>query len=219
MVKDHFWERVRIGPVEAEAPAEGASLEGGVQNFQTLFRDNEDGHGVTIPPRSVLRMCVERPEIPFGFIRFESKVRRHNDFQSWYDLMLSQADMGKILDDIGVLRPLRYALRMDVDRSPVDLSFLVSRWSSHSHTFVAAWGEFSPSLEDVVVLVGLPIFGVYHVVDCLNDEGERMLGFLHDVTARAKYTSNKLTYLSWMNFFLKGQGRNAEYQLAGFFAY
>lgn len=46
-----------------------------------------------------------------------------------------------------------------------------------------------------------------------------MLGFLHDVMARAKYISNKLTYLSWMNFFLKGQDRNAEFQLTGFFAY
>lgn len=162
---------------------------------------------------------MERPEMPFGFVRFESKVRRHNDFKDWYDHILSQTDMAKFLEDVGVLRPLQYAPLMDVDRSPVDLSFLLSRWSSHSHTFVAAWGEFSPPLEDVVFLTGLSMFGVHHAVDVLNGEGERMLGLLHNAMERAKYISNKLTYLSWMTFFVKGEGRNAEFQLAAFFAY
>lgn len=41
----------------------------------------DEGHGFTIPPRSVVRMRVERPEMPFGFVRFESKVRSHNEFK------------------------------------------------------------------------------------------------------------------------------------------
>lgn len=127
--------------------------------------------------------------------------------------------MGKFLEDVGVLRPLQYPLLMDVDRIPIDLSFLVSRWSSHSHTTVAARGEFSPSLEDVVVLTGLLVFSAYYAVDALDEEGERTLGLLHNAMVRAKYISNKLTYLSWMTFFVKGEGRNAEFQLAGFFAY
>lgn len=46
---------------------------------------------------------------------------------------------------------------MDVDRNLVDLVFLISRWSSYFHTFVAAWGEFCSSLEDVFMLTGLPV--------------------------------------------------------------
>lgn len=30
-------------------------------------------------------------------------------------------------------------------------------WSIESHTFTAAWGEFSPTLEDVKALIGLPV--------------------------------------------------------------
>lgn len=56
-----------------------------------------------------------------------------------------------------MLRPIQYALLMDFDRSRLDLAFLVSRWPSHSHTFVTAWGEFCPSLEDVAIIIGLPI--------------------------------------------------------------
>lgn len=115
--------------------------------------------------------------------------------------------MGRFLEEIGVLRPVQYPLLMDVDGNPVDLSFLVSRWSSHSHTFLEVWGEFCPSLEHIVVLTGLPVFGVYHAVDALDDEGDSMLGCLHDAMARAKYVSNKGTYLSWMTFSVKGEGK------------
>lgn len=69
--------------------------------------------------------------------------------------------MGKFLEDIGMLRPLQYAVQMDVDRNPVDMSFLISRWSSYSHTFEATWGEFCTSLEDVYMITGLPTFRDY----------------------------------------------------------
>ncbi|KAJ1423466.1 Aminotransferase-like, plant mobile domain [Sesbania bispinosa] len=40
-----------------------------------------------------------------------------------------------------------------------DLDFLVQRWSHMTHTFFASWGEFTPTLEDVCVLLKLPVFG------------------------------------------------------------
>lgn len=43
-------------------------------------------------------------------------------------------------------------------RSHVDLEFLISLWSMETHTFVVSWGEFTPTLEDVVVLFHLPLF-------------------------------------------------------------
>ncbi|KAJ1438450.1 Aminotransferase-like, plant mobile domain [Sesbania bispinosa] len=39
----------------------------------------------------------------------------------------------------------------------------VERWSSTTHTFFTAWGEFAPSLEDVCVLLKLPLFGDYDI--------------------------------------------------------
>lgn len=35
------------------------------------------------------------------------------------------------------------------DQAPLNLEFLISRWSVESHTFIAVWGEFGPTLEDV----------------------------------------------------------------------
>lgn len=46
------------------------------------------------------------------------------------------------------------------------------------------------------MLTGLPTFGEYHAVDALDNEGERMLASLHETMTKAKYASNKGTYLS-----------------------
>lgn len=35
---------------------------------------------------------------------------------------------------------------------------MFSRWSVESHTFVAAWGDFRPMLEDVLNLMALPLY-------------------------------------------------------------
>lgn len=78
------------GAMEAEVPAEGSSSTGRVHSFQTLFHDNNKGHGVTISPRSVVRMRIDRSEILFKFVRFEAKTSRHSDFKGWMDHILSQ---------------------------------------------------------------------------------------------------------------------------------
>ena len=41
-----------------------------------------------------------------------------------------------------------------------DLELLALRWSFLTHTFIIAWGEFTPTLEDVHVLLRLPCFEV-----------------------------------------------------------
>lgn len=48
---------------------------------------------------------------------------------------------------------------MSVERNLEDLEFLMSRWSIKTHIFVASWGEFGPTVEDVATLTSLPLFG------------------------------------------------------------
>lgn len=40
----------------------------------------------------------------------------------------------------------------------LDLEFPVSMWSSEIHKFIASWGEFTSTLEDVMLLTRLPVF-------------------------------------------------------------
>lgn len=49
-------------------------------------------------------------------------------------------------------------------------------WSIESHTFVAAQHEFYPTLEDVIVLTSLPVFGEARTIKMLEDSDEITLG-------------------------------------------
>lgn len=57
----------------------------------------------------MIRMRVEHSELPFGMVRFESKVQRHQDFKGWVDHVMAQDGIEKFLEDVGVLRPIQYA--------------------------------------------------------------------------------------------------------------
>lgn len=59
----------------------------------------------------------------------------------------------------GVGRALNLSKNLFIIRSPLDLEFLISRWSIECHTFVTVWCEFCPTLENIVVLTGLLVFG------------------------------------------------------------
>lgn len=67
------------------------------------------------------------------------------------------------------------------------MEFLISRWSSESYTFIAAWGELFLTLEDVIVLPSLPLCGESRAIKMPEDfdeitlaaEAERRLSILN----------------------------------------
>lgn len=79
-----------------------------------------------------------------------------------------------------------------------------------SHTFVAAWDEFGPTLEDVVVLTGLPVFVEVQAMaisdessTMLDDEGEIRLSLLNKALTASKH-KGKSTCNTWFNFSTSG---------------
>lgn len=82
-----------------------------------------------------------------------------------------------------------------------DLELLVSRWSSKSHAFIDTRGAFCPTLEDVIVLTGLPVFGESRAIRMpkdvnefsLDTESDRKLELLNRALAESKY-KGKSTY-------------------------
>lgn len=82
VVKNSFWVKALNEPVEAnfvfEYRSSYSSGSGTLDsNPPELFRDNNNGEGLVIPPRSFLKMRVEREKVPFCGIRFQSKMQRH----------------------------------------------------------------------------------------------------------------------------------------------
>lgn len=62
-----------------------------------------------------------------------------------------------------------------INRCLEDLEFLISRWTVESHTFIEAWGQFCPTLEDVIVLTGLSLWRS-RAITMLEDSDKVALG-------------------------------------------
>lgn len=78
--------------------------------------------------------------------------------------------------------------------------------------FIGSWGEFGPSLEDVVVLTSLLLFSEAHAITLtLDGEGQKRLDFLNKSISDSKYATNKATDFSCAKFFEEGEGRKSQY--------
>ncbi|MED6203233.1 hypothetical protein PIB30_113545, partial [Stylosanthes scabra] len=79
------------------------------------------------------------------------------------------------LEEAGVAEAIRTSAGLGVQRYGYDMSLLWQRWCSQTHTFVTSWGEFSPTLEDVVMLLQLPVFGNLDITNFYVDPDLRKL--------------------------------------------
>lgn len=77
IAKDYFWDKASKDPIEVGSLFEYMSLDssmsGASQTFQILFADHNDCEGTIVPPRSVLKMRVEKEEV---FFLHESQTNR-----------------------------------------------------------------------------------------------------------------------------------------------
>lgn len=63
------------------------------------------------------------------------------------------------LIELGTIRASTQTRKMVVNKKATGFEFLMLRWSTETHTFVTAWGEFGPTLNDVAVMASPPILG------------------------------------------------------------
>lgn len=83
------------------------------------------------------------------------------------------------------------------ERNPTDFEFLFSLWSTETDTFVASYGKFGPSVEDVTMLTAVLLFvKAYDIRVSLNEEDQKKVEFLNKFLSSSKYSTNKATYLS-----------------------
>lgn len=111
--------------------------------YITLFRDNNDGEGSVIRLKSISRMRIEKEELSMSDICFESKPQCHQLSDKWAGRLM--ADSGIVQRD-GLHKALVQARSIAIDRTRIELEFIVSRWSTETHTFMASWDECGPSL-------------------------------------------------------------------------
>lgn len=92
----------------------------------------------------------------------------------------------------------------------------MSGWSTETHIFIPLWGELGPTLEDVVMLMLLPVFGDAQVAN-LNlakrraERGKMLDDFLVEDQVRCFEEIDLLV--------LDTNGKNNPYQLDAFLGY
>lgn len=166
-----------------------------------------------------MRMKVERGEICWSDIDFEAKSQTSPSFVPWATKLMMDTIHSDAIVSAGIGKALNLSKTLVINRNPLDLEFLISRWSIESHTFVAAWGELYPTLEDVAGLTGLSIFGESRAIAMprdldvkLDEEGEIRLGLLNEALSDSKH-KGKSTYTTWANYFTEGPGAVSEVRL------
>lgn len=114
--------------------------------------------------------------------------------------------------NLAIGKALNLSKNLFINRNPMDLKFLISRSSVELHMFVPAWGEFCPTLEDVVMLTSLPLLREVKTVMIpgsseliLDDGDEARLIVLNEALSDSK-VKGKSTYTTWVNYFTEGVG-------------
>lgn len=160
------------------------------------------------PPRFVLWMRIEREEVPFCDIWFQSRTQRHQAFDKWAGRVLALHGVKKLLNRVGVLNAIYYIRSIIVEKNPADLEFLISRWSTETYIFVAACGKFSSLSEDVPVLMSLPIFSEALIIGLLWRERtrRRLTSRPNPYRVLSMRTTRKPTYRA-LKYFDEGDGR------------
>lgn len=72
---------------------------------------------------------------------------------------VSVASLSERLMDANVKLPIFCSRVCSLCRQHSDLEVLISKWSIDTHTFITSWGEFIPTLKDMLQMRHLSLFG------------------------------------------------------------
>ena len=140
---------------------------------------------------------------------------------------LDQTHFLPLLDKVGIYDSIQATSHYSITRDLDGLRAALLRWSTTTHIFIAPWGEFTITLEDVKCLFKLPSFGVVDVTSCALSNSEKLtLDYLIGVNRKlSKGPRKKTNFACWTRFFFKssdsvlGDGFGKELELAGFITF
>ena len=120
--------------------------------LSSLLLELENDRCSLVAPISILRFNLERGEFPLLVISFESG----SALDRWTKYVIRY--FGNVLEEAQVLSVIHSSTNLSITRD----SQLVCcfRGGVLSHTFVATWVDFGPTVEDVDVLLRLNLLVV-----------------------------------------------------------
>jgi len=111
----------------------------------------------------ILGSAIAKGDVLPSKVKIATKVEPTKGWSTWVATVSKDKEHKDILDDVSILRAVQISAKFHVSRNNDDLGFLIQRWSTISHTFFASWGEFTPTLEDVHVLLKLSALGDFDI--------------------------------------------------------
>ncbi|KAH7851959.1 hypothetical protein Vadar_018865 [Vaccinium darrowii] len=113
--------------------------------------------GDEVDPIAVYRFGIEKGEYPFSTV--QCKFQSVRIYETWTGEILGDPGFHELLKTAQVYIAIASSLRTNVSRDKSWVDVMISRWCSVTHTFLATWGEFTPTLEDVCHLMRLNAMG------------------------------------------------------------
>ncbi|KAH7848653.1 hypothetical protein Vadar_005728 [Vaccinium darrowii] len=132
--------------------------------------------GDELDPTDVYRFGVERGKYPFFNVAWKSHVQSPRAYKLWVQEILTNPTFAGILESAQVSLAICTSLRANITRGRNWLEVMLSRWWPTTHTFIAAWGEITPTLEDVCYLWNLNLMGEVNPALPLTPEQEKNCG-------------------------------------------
>lgn len=83
-------------------------------------------------------MTAKTEEVPFCGIRLKSKTEKHQAFEKWVGRVLAQPGVKKLFNRMGITKAIIHRRSITIERDHADLEFLMSQWSTETHTFTAS---------------------------------------------------------------------------------
>lgn len=94
--------------------------------------------------RLILRMEIEREELSWSDLCFESKTQSNQSYDACVRTNLEILGFSTKLLKVGVKKALNCSRLLSITRHHQDLEFLIFQWSVESHNIIAPWKEFGP---------------------------------------------------------------------------
>ncbi|MED6132603.1 hypothetical protein PIB30_020613 [Stylosanthes scabra] len=160
---------------------------------------------------TLLRYRLQRRKFPWTSWKSEAPTQVN---KVWNKLVFTTlfeegGDFLSRLEEAGVAKAIRTSASNSRYRH--DMSLLWQRWCSQTYTFVTSWGEFSPTLEDVAMLLQLPVFGNLDLTNLYVDLDLRKLARdLLQLDSKKKKCTIKYSYSNWSRYFF-GNFLNGEF--------
>ena len=202
--EDLFWRKA--GKKDAWAPQQSPDT------YIVIEPEPHPSQRENIAVDSILRFRNERKELPLSHTQFVFPRQSIPGWSDWAVRIFKDPEYTKMLRVAKVYRPIDISTQLDFPKVE-DMKlwrYIISRWSTQTHTFIAAWGEFTPTLEDVYILLKLSEFGKTDITTLVaSQEEDDIISELMITLKKSKVKAKKSIFTSWIGYFNQDQAEDS----------